>query len=394
VPSTIACRSMAKGPAQEQVDTLEKTFGREHFEYGRILLTVARDLPGVMKVAHKLQTRITDSFGGVVEVVMEHVKLEWWRQLHETTSTMAMHKGEEVPECQVMQLPDGIRVHPYKRAHMPTLEALLLWEDVSGTTKGHCLFSIEHPEYPAVDQVDDIFALLAPVFAKRWLVVELGLAPPVRGEFDDGEYEVHDSHVGGGSCVTVLACHAYGFAREHQAGVASVTECQPMTITSTTDDAGRAKLCFLPAQINKVQVAETERYHGTEVTLISDKMRSINEGPTLLKLELTPKTVASVSVHVFVQPDEIPTSAEENDGIIDWAAEDRLALTSSQVEAIPLKEGEPSVMLKHAGGDVFSGGLPEGCVTFSVKCRGHEEQQMTFMLLTGTNDFYIPLRKL
>merc|ERR1719482_2249943 len=140
-------------------------------------------------------------------------------KLHETTQQLGVQKGPEVPDSQVTFIPEGIRVHPYKREHLPTLEALLLWDDASGTTRGHCLYSISHPQLPSLDQVDEIFDIMQPYFAKRWLIVELRLAPPVKGEFEELDAEgdkPHDAYVGAGVDVTVLACHPYGFARGDQ----------------------------------------------------------------------------------------------------------------------------------------------------------------------------------
>ncbi|CAK0797506.1 unnamed protein product, partial [Prorocentrum cordatum] len=54
-----------------------------------------------------------------------------------------------------------------------------------GGPSGHCLYTMAHPEVPALEQVDEIFASLEPYFAKRWLHVELKLGQPVRGEFEE-----------------------------------------------------------------------------------------------------------------------------------------------------------------------------------------------------------------
>lgn len=390
----------SKGPAEQHLDRLDAVFGPEtYFSTSRMVVTVARDLAGVMKVAHKLQARVHEQFGAVCEVFMEHVKQELWMKLHETTSTMGLHKGQEVPDVQVTYIPEGIRVHPYKREHLPTLEALLLWEDASGTTRGHCLYSLSHPQVPSLDQVDEIFEIIQPYFAKRWLVVDLRLAPRVKGEFEELDVEgdqLHDPYVGADVDVTVLACHAYGFARGEQAeSVAHVMQCQPLVFKGVSDHAGKAHLCFLPAEINKVQVAETERFYGTEVVLPRDKIFALNDGPTILNVDLTPKAFASTTIHVFAMPGKLP-SAEETEGIIDWANEERHALPAAFVEVAPLKDGANSIPLVNVGGDAFTaqdGGLPEGCVQIFVECPGYLREERTVMLLVGVNDFYIPLRK-
>merc|ERR1719215_1083651 len=113
--------ALPKGPAQEQLEKLDAVFGPEYFEHGRLLVTVARDVAGTMKVAHKLQSRLNESLGAVVEVIFEHVKHELWSRLHEATATVGLHKGPEVPECQVTQIPEGIRQNPYQRERLPTL---------------------------------------------------------------------------------------------------------------------------------------------------------------------------------------------------------------------------------------------------------------------------------
>jgi len=391
----------SKGPAEQHLDQLDGVFGSQtYFTHSRMVITAARDLTGVMKVAHKLQSKIHENFGAICEVLMEHVKMELWTKLHDTTGSMGVKKGSEiVPDVQVTYIPEGIRVHPYQRDHLPTLEALLLWDDASGQTRGHCLYSVSHPQLPSLDQVDEIFEVMKPYFAKRWLTVELRLAPPIRGEFEEIDVQgekLHDSYVGAGVDVTVLACHPYGFARGDEAGsIATVRQCQPISFKGVSDDAGRARLCFLPADINKVQVAETERFHGTETVLPKGIMSALQDGPTVLTIDLTPKAFAATTVHVFAMPRKLPAS-EETDGIIDWAAEERDPLPIASVVATPLKEGASSIKLTHAANGAFiapDGGLPEGCVSILIDCPGYEQEERTVMLLMGANDFYVPLRK-
>mmetsp|Transcript_55526 Transcript_55526/g.125157 ORF Transcript_55526/g.125157 Transcript_55526/m.125157 type:complete len:397 (-) Transcript_55526:81-1271(-) len=390
---------LPKGPAQEHLEKLDKVFGPEYFEHGRLVITVARDVTGMMKIAHKLQAKVNESFGAVVEVILEHVKYEWWAKLHETTATVGLKKGQEVPDCQVTEIPEGIRHHPYKRDHLPTLEALLLWDDATRATRGHCIFSIAHPETPSLDEVDKLFGEIEPYFAKRWLVVELCLGPPSQGVLEEVDKELseepgHATHVGGGVVVTILACHAYGFAREQADGAAPhVSHCQPMTFKAISDDGGRAKTCFLPADVNKILVAETGRFYRSEVVLPKAEIRSPDQGPTVVQIRLTPKAVAALSVYVFVLPRKLPT-AEDTDGIIDWASEEREALPSASVQ-VALEDGS-SQQLVHAGDGLFiaeEGGLPEGCLTLTASCAGYDEEEKVVMLLVGANDIYIPLRR-
>jgi hypothetical protein len=352
-----------------------------------------------MKVAHKLQGKVNESFGAVVEVIMEHVKHEWWLKLHETTTTVGLHKGAEVPDVQVTHIPDGIRVHPYKRDRMPTLEVLLLWEDVSGATRGHCLYGMAHPDTPSLDQVDNIFKAIEPYFAMRWINVELRFAPRINGEFEEIDAagaQGETASVGEGVGVSVLACHAFGFARgEAKAEVAHVTQCQPITFQGLSDTSGCARLCFLPAEVNKINVAETERFHGAEVLLPKAKLRSLGDGSTVVPVELTPKALAVVTVHVFELPRQLP-SADDTDGIIDWANEARQGLPAASVEITPMKDNQLPVRLRHIGGGIFTaegGGLPEGCVDLVAKCPGFEDEEKAIFLLVGTNEFYVPLRK-
>jgi len=389
----------SKGPVEQQLERLDSVFGKEtYFQHSKMVLTVARDLTGVMKVAHRLQAKVHEHFGAICEVFMEHVKHELWTKLHETTSQLGVTKGAEVPDAQVTYIPEGIRVHPYKREQMPTLEALLVWDDASGITRGHCLYSISYPELPSMDQVDMIFDIIQPYFAKRWLVVELRLAPPVRGEFEepDSEAKLHDPYVGTGVDVTVLACHPYGFARGDQAEtIANVKQCQPMAFKGVSDDAGRARICFMPAEINKVQVAETERFYGAETVLPRSSMFSLHDGPTIMTIDLTPKAISVTTVHVFAMPGKMP-SAEETEGIIDWAAEEREPLLAASVEITPLKDNATPIALAHIGSGDFvapDGGLPEGCVSILIQCPGYEQEERTVMLLVGANDFYVPLKR-
>merc|ERR1712183_344044 len=104
------------------------------------------------------------------------------------------------------------------------------------------------------------------------------------------------------------------------------------------DASGKVKLCFLPAEVNKVQVAETERFHGFETVLQRKNINSFSEGPTSLVVELTPKAMAAMSVHVFSMPRSLPP-ADSTDGIIDWANEARDNLPQATVEVTPMKEG-------------------------------------------------------
>lgn len=388
----------AKGPAEQHLRRLDSVFGPEYFERGRLLITVARDLHGLMKVAHKLQAKVNESVGKVVEVIMEHVKHEWWMKLHETTTTAGLYKGQEVQDAQVTHIPEGIRVHPYKRDRMPTLEVLLLWEDISGATRGHCLYTIAHPETPTLEQVDGIFEEIKPYFAKRWISVELRLAPPIRGEFEEFNRDVvagpaDETAVGAGVGVTILSCHAYGFARNTEEEVAHVTACQPVVFEGLTDTAGCAKLCFLPADVNKIQVAETESFHGTEVLLEKSKMQAVGDGPTVVRVALTPKALAMITVHVFELPRKLP-AGDDTDGIIDWASETRQGLPGASVEV--RKDGQAPLQLSHHGDGVFvadAGGLPEGCVDLVASCSGYEDEERPLFLLVGTNEFYVPLRK-
>lgn len=396
-----------KGPAEQHIDRLDKVFGPEHFEHARMLITVARDLPGLMKVAHKVQARVNENFGAIVECIMEHVKLEWWTKLHETTQTVGLHKGEEVMDCQVTHIPDGIRVHPYKRAQLPTFEVLLLWEDPGATTRGHILYTVSHPEAPTLEQVGEIFSHIEPYFAKRWLQIDLRMAPPIVGEFEEFDKEhvdatEHDAHVGSGVDVVVLACHPFGFARGGEessppgGGAAHVSQCQPVTFKGVTDDKGTAKLCFLPAEVNKIQVAETARFHGSETILPIAKVKPLHEGPTIVPVVLSPKALAAMTVYVFQMPRQLP-AADDTDGVIDWAAETREPLEKAFVEVIPLEAGECAVQLRHFGGGVFGaedGGLPEGCVTLVAHCDGYDTEERAVFMLVGVNEFYVPLRKI
>lgn len=396
-----ALPARTKGPAELHLDRLDSVFGPEYFENGRVLITVARDIAGLMKVAHRLQAKVHEDFGTVVEVILEHVKHEWWLKLHETTSTMGLHKGPEIHDAQVTHIPEGIRVHPYKREHMPTLEVLLLWEDISGATRGHCLYTVAHPDVPRLDEVEAIFAEISPYFAKRWICVNLRLAPPMKGDFEAAHQDLdpetpHDPNAGAGLNVTILACHPFGFARDQVDGIAHVAHCQPMVFKGITDDKGTAKICFLPAEVNKVQVAETERFYGTEVVLPGSQVRHVDVGPAQLTVELATKATASVTVHVFVQPRNLP-NADETDGIIDWAAEKRDSLPGATVEITPQKEGAITVPMRHLGDGVFyvqEGSLPEGHVEVFVECQGFLAEERFVMLLAGENEFYVPMRRL
>lgn len=393
VPASKAVRS----PAHEHLENLDSVFGPEYFEHGRLVVTVARDIPGVMKVAHKLQTKIMDQFGTVVEVIMEHIKHQWWNQLHDASTNTGLDKGQEIPSLS-SSVPDGIRVHPYKRPHLPVLEVLLLWDDPSGTTRGHCLSTTAYPEIPTEDSLTGIFKEIEPYFAKRWLVVKLELGAPIRGEFEDADAEdptrpPHSSSVGAGAQVEVLACHASGFAREPTQGVTHVTKCEPVAFKGVSNDAGVAKICFLPAEVNKIRVLETDIFHPCTVSLPLTDLNALDKGPTEVKLELTPKALATLVVHVFTMPGSMPATSEA-DGQVDWALEARDPLAGATVELTPDKEGARTQKLVHTGSGAYAlRDLPEGCVDLVLSCPGYVAETRAVMLLVGENEFYVPLKK-
>eukprot|EP00746_Dinoflagellata_sp_MGD_P000253 gnl/MRDRNA2_/MRDRNA2_100451_c0_seq1.p1 gnl/MRDRNA2_/MRDRNA2_100451_c0~~gnl/MRDRNA2_/MRDRNA2_100451_c0_seq1.p1 ORF type:complete len:396 (-),score=94.12 gnl/MRDRNA2_/MRDRNA2_100451_c0_seq1:102-1289(-) len=389
-----------RSPAHDHLETLDSVFGPQYFEHGQLIITVARDIPGVMKVAHKLQTKVIEQFGSVLEVCMEHIKHQFWNQLHDASTNTGLDKGQEVlDQPGAIQVPEGIRVHPYKRPHLPVLEVLLLWKDTSGTTRGHCLSSTAYPEIPTEASLEKIFAEIEPFFAKRWLLIKCTLGSPIRGEFEDADAEdptkpPHESLVGAGAQVEVLACHASGFAREPTQGVAHVTQCEPMTFKGISDDAGVVKLCFLPAEVNKIRVKETDRFHSTEMVIKKSELKSLDDGPTEVVCELTPKALASLSVHVFAMPEKLPAT-QEADGQIDWAVEAREAISGATVEITPDKEGSRTEKMQVAGstGDFELRDLPEGCFDLVLTCPGFAPETRTVMLLVGDNEFYVPLKK-
>lgn len=388
--------SRAKAPAQQQLDMLSEAFGSGYFEQGRVVLTAVRDIAGVMKVAHRLQSKVNERFGAVVEVIMEHIKFSLWSQLHESATSAGILKGEEVPQYQVTHIPEGVRVHPYRRDALPTLEVLLLWDDASKKTCGRCLYSMTHPELPTLDKVDEIFALIEPYFALRWVFVQLHLSKPISGEFEaEGPAdEVPPAEAGGGFSVTVLACHPYGFASEENSErPASVQECQPLQFEGVTDETGLAKVCFLPAAVNKIIVPETARFYGTEVLVTKSALKELHEGHTPIEVELTPKALATVKVNVFVLPKSLPNS-DADDGLIDWSAEDRAAITNATVQLQGL-QGRAVVSLHHVGDGLYidqDGDLPEGSASLCISCPGFESEDQALILLMGENEFWVPLR--
>jgi len=389
-----------RSPAHEQLESLDSVFGPEYFEHGSLIITVARDVPGVMKVAHKLQTKMIEHFGSIVEVCMEHIKHQFWNQLHDASTNTGLEKGQEVlDQPGSVQVPEGIRVHPYKRPHLPVLEILLLWKDPSGNTKGHCLSTMAYPELPTEDSISKVFTEIEPFFAKRWLQIKLKLGAPIRGEFEDLDAEdptkpPYESIVGAGAQVEVLACHPSGFAREPTQGVAHVTKCEPMSFKGVSDDAGVVKLCFLPAEVNKIRVKETDRFHAFEAVVKKSELNSFDQGPTEVPCELTPKAMAELKVHVFAMPEKLPAT-QEVDGQIDWAMESREALSGATVELTPDKEGSRTekMTVSATAGDFELRDLPEGCFDLFLDCPGYKAETRTVMLLVGENEFYIPLKR-
>lgn len=380
-----------KAPAEVQLEQLDEAFGPGYFEHGRLIFTVARDIPGMMKVAHKLQQKTHEKLGSMVEIILEHVKHELWLKLHESTTSCSLQKGQEVAEYQVTDIPDGIRQHPYRRDRLPTLEVMLLWEDPSnGSVRGRCLFTMPHPEVPKLEDVDDIFAEIEPFFAKRWLKVQLALETPQQGDFAETPPDLGGLPLSGAD-VMVLACHPRGFASEASESVVHVSQCQPLSFKAKTDDAGQAQICFLPASLNKVQVTETAVFQGTEVSLMGSELKSLDEGVTNLTVRLLPKAQASLSVHVFCMPKKMPEVTEEMFGIIDWAAEDRQAIPAAKVDVTPLETNGMQLSLQHTAEDSFEASLAEGCFSVKVACDGYETEERTLMLLVGPNHVYFPM---
>lgn len=120
---------------------------------------------------------------------------------------------------------------------------------MTSAVRGRCLYSLPHPEVPTLEQVDDVFGAIEPYFAKRWLKIQLAWDTPAAGDFAsplDITGSLADQEV------TVLACHPRGFASSAESAV-HVSQCQPLSFKATTDQAGQAQVCFLPAALNKVQ---------------------------------------------------------------------------------------------------------------------------------------------
>jgi len=164
-----------------------------------------------------------------------------------------------------------------------------------------------------------------------------------------------------------------------------------MTFKGISDIAGRAKICFLPAEVNRLQIAETDEFHGYDGILKKGDLNTPDLGPTIVPIRLTPKALAGLTVHVFELPDALPPS---EDGIIDWASEDRKALADASVAITPMQDGAGVTAAKAVSDGVFElMGLPEGCVTMNLSCAGYAPEERTLMLLVGTNEFYVPLKK-
>merc|ERR1719252_21795 len=93
--------------ARELLERLDAIFGGGFFERGELVITAVRDLQGVAKVAHKLQSRLLSAFGDVVEVKPEFIKEEEWRKpkfaqtTHEVQlEATSLEGGEGVGGCE------------------------------------------------------------------------------------------------------------------------------------------------------------------------------------------------------------------------------------------------------------------------------------------------------
>lgn len=229
--------------------------------------------------------------------------------------------------------------------------------------------------------------------------MELKLGKPIRGEFEEPDpndlEEVDSTFVGADVTVAVLALHPFGHATNVPNGaVANVSQCVPISFFGLTDDAGIAKLCFIPADINKIQVSETERFHGLDRQILKTEMADVTKRSTDITLTLTPKAQAAVTVHVFALPETLPES--DDTGLIDWSAESRQALPRASVELTEQKDGGIPYQMDHVGEGRFVVGpeaQAEGFVCLKVTCEGYKSEERFVMLLVGSNEFYIPLQR-
>jgi len=441
--------------ARELLERLDAIFGGGFFERGELVITAVRDLQGVAKVAHKLQSRLLSAFGDVVEVKPEFIKEEEWRkpkfaqtthevQLEATSpragggtqqegplSPSSFNESRELELPNICNIPENARVHPYLRPRLPTLEILLLWRcPETNQPKSHPVLLMEYPSLPKEEDLDRIFEEVAPYFQKRWVWVELrmgeafpgfeangeageeAISPAANGDGGNAEAEgvnvvgVEDENwtpAGTGLGVEVLACHPVGFAKDTGGfgdKAKPVEQCDPLVFRGTSDARGVVKICVLPALENKVWVPESEKFYSGYVKMPKASMTPMGKGVTKVPLTLVPKAQASMKVKVFVKPPLIPIEADIGDAetaCVDWEmVYDREALTEAEVSMHPLDDPSNTMTLEQDPGEPGSYLLPslaEGMVELHVKCPGYKQCTQALMILTGENTFYMPLSR-
>lgn len=435
---------------------LESLFGVAYFERRReeVVITAVGDIVGVAKVAHRFEVAFMEKFGDVVEVRRELIKEEerrryqWALAFNEKRGMESRLQGKHVCRASdidralelpnLAQVPYGVRVHPYLREKLPTLEVLVLSEDSqTKEPRSHTILCLDYPEVPKDEEIPRMLEEVAPYFQKRPLRIQLK-APAEH-------IEVRTSSAcpaAEGLRIEVLACHPAGFVGDEGRGLLStamIMEAEeaggarrlglgllppPMVFRGVSDVAGVVELSWLPASINHIRIAESEFFSAKEVELLGGEISPAGAGVTELTVELTPKAQASLRVFVFAMPAKgVPQESEEDD-VVDWSlvSEDLEFLPQAEVELLPfdlIKDGavasspgsrrpSPSSpsgqqlsrkLLPAEEGTsptgVFASGLiQEGAVELSVSCEGYKPHRQPVVLLVGENSFQVPMNPL
>lgn len=419
--------------ATELLQRLDAIFGGGYFERGELVITAVRDLQGVAKVAHKVQSRLLSEFGDVVEVKPEFIKEEEYRKpkFRDVAAEQVDCRELELPN--ICSIPEGARIHPYLRPRLPTLEILLLWRcQETGAMRSHTVLGMEYPNVPKDEDVPRIFAEVEPYFKKRWIHIELRMGGALiegpneasqaaeeqgageatetaatGGEGNNGDGNNGDSDgstaASAGLAVEVLACHPVGFAKDSGGfgddPATPVNQCDPLVFRGISDDRGVVKICVLPAPMNKVRVPECDNYYSGYRELPLASLTAMGQGVTKVPLILAPKAEASVKVKVFVRPPMIPIEADIGDSenaCVDWEMCERAPLTEASVSLQPFDAPVVSIILtqedpENDPGTYVISSLTEGMADLTVSCPGYQPCTQPLMILVGENVFYIPL---
>lgn len=405
---------MAEGEPRTKADRLlEKT--AEPASAAQLLITSALDVKGCTRMAHKLQSRITTSdYGFAVPVHMEYLKHSAWESIRTAQGLSSdgrmsprSPRGDDrvcspsrpqSPPASVVRedMAAGLRTHPYSRRIFPSIEVLLLRQlgpDVEGAElpvydRADCLLSIDAPSAPSDTDLDTALERLGEHFARRTLRVTLQAKSCILPD-EDGKVEPSEEGQTfdvAGVDVEVQAFHPRGFARFRKVD-SPRSAPEPLRFRGTTDADGVVELRILPAQVNKVVVPESSRFHAHEKTVHLEELWALKDGPTLLPLDVTAKNASELVVVLVNAPERPP---DQHDQWYDTWVDAEPAAYERGVCSVTATSTGGALQLEEEPAGTFRGCAPEGFV--ELECIAPERTvTRPLFLLRGSNRFLVPM---